>query len=170
MTSASTPKVSRGLRVLSSSSTSTPNKDTTNEAKAEREALMKEIALIEQWWRDPRWKGTKRTYSGESSVIIMVCVCMMGPFELSNCFTIARQSILTPCIASLSFQRNPYGLTQPPMWPPSATPPKPAAAPNFSPPNAPSPTAPPASSTSFSLPSTPGADTLIPLARWIPSR
>ncbi|ACI64459.1 isocitrate lyase [Thalassiosira pseudonana CCMP1335] len=24
---------------------------------------MRDIAIIEQWWRDPRWKGTKRTYS-----------------------------------------------------------------------------------------------------------
>jgi hypothetical protein len=32
--------------------------------QAERSALMKEIAQIEQWWRDPRWKGTTRTYSG----------------------------------------------------------------------------------------------------------
>jgi len=48
-------KTSRGLRVLPSS----PPTDVTAETKS----LTKEIAQIEQWWRDPRWKGTKRTYS-----------------------------------------------------------------------------------------------------------
>jgi isocitrate lyase len=33
--------------------------------RAERDELMRDIAIIEQWWRDPRWKGTKRTYSGK---------------------------------------------------------------------------------------------------------
>lgn len=57
----STPKVPRGLRVLNKPSAMAAE---TN-VQAERSALMKEIAQIEQWWRDPRWKGTTRTYSGE---------------------------------------------------------------------------------------------------------
>jgi len=66
MTSKSTPKVSRGLRVLpkkSSSSSSSDDDGGGGEIKAEREALLTEIAQIEQWWREERWKGTKRTYS-----------------------------------------------------------------------------------------------------------
>ena len=51
-------KVSRGLRVLPQSSSSGDN-DVTAEAKG----LTQEIAQIEQWWRSPRWNGTKRTYS-----------------------------------------------------------------------------------------------------------
>jgi len=53
-----TPKVSRGLRVLPSSAGSK-----SSDVAAEKDALMKEIAQIEQWFRDPRWKETKRTYS-----------------------------------------------------------------------------------------------------------
>ncbi len=56
----STAKVPRGLRVLKKSSA--PSTD--NNVQAERSALMKEIAQIDQWWRDPRWKGTTRPYSG----------------------------------------------------------------------------------------------------------
>lgn len=52
-----TPKISRGLRVLQP-----PKKE---DVQAEKDELMKEIALIEQWWREPRWKGTTRTYSGQ---------------------------------------------------------------------------------------------------------
>lgn len=48
-------KTSRGLRVLPPS----PADDIT----AETNSLTNEIAQIEQWWRAPRWKGTKRTYS-----------------------------------------------------------------------------------------------------------
>lgn len=62
--SKSIPKVSRGLRVLPTT-TSSPSNDAkeATSANAEREMLLKEIAQIEEWWRDPRWKGTKRTYS-----------------------------------------------------------------------------------------------------------
>ena len=66
MTSVSTPKVSRGLRSLPSAATTK-----SNNIQAERNALMKEIAEIEQWWRSDRWKGTTRTYSGE-------CICMLS--------------------------------------------------------------------------------------------
>ena len=52
-----TPKVSRGLRVLPLAK--------KEDIVAEKDDLMKEIALIEQWWREPRWEGTTRTYSGE---------------------------------------------------------------------------------------------------------
>ena len=61
MTSTSTPKVSRGLRVLPNSGSSGKG----GGVKAERDALMSEIAQIEQWWRGGRWKGTTRTYTGE---------------------------------------------------------------------------------------------------------
>jgi isocitrate lyase len=57
MTSKSTPKVSRGLRVLPKSS------GASGGTNAERDALAKEIGQIEQWWRSGRWNGTKRTYS-----------------------------------------------------------------------------------------------------------
>ena len=60
MSSKSTPKVSRGLRVLPKSATSKGVN-----VKAERDALMGEIAQIEQWWRGGRWNGTTRTYTGE---------------------------------------------------------------------------------------------------------
>jgi len=59
MTSKSTPKVSRGLRVLPKCASS----NNSGSVKAERDALMSEIAHIEQWWRDGRWKGTTRTFS-----------------------------------------------------------------------------------------------------------
>ena len=52
-------KVSRGLRVDGSSQCPSTN------VQAERDALMSEIAQIEQWWRTDRWKGTTRTFSGE---------------------------------------------------------------------------------------------------------
>jgi len=52
-------KVSRGLRVDGSSQCPSTN------VKAERDALLNEIAQIEQWWRTDRWKGTTRTFSGE---------------------------------------------------------------------------------------------------------
>ena len=73
MTSAGTPKpkVSRGLRVLPSTSSS------GGSVKAERDALVKEIAQIEQWWRDARWKGTKRTYSGTFCLYGYTPVCML---------------------------------------------------------------------------------------------
>jgi len=49
------PKISRGLRVLPRS----PDTD----VKAEKDALLGEVTQIEQWWREPRWQGTTRTYS-----------------------------------------------------------------------------------------------------------
>ena len=51
------PKTSRGLRVLP------PAKQ--ENIQAEKDALLSEIAAIEQWWREPRWKGTTRTFTGE---------------------------------------------------------------------------------------------------------
>jgi len=59
MTSKSTPKISRGLRVAKKSQS-----PTSGDVKAERAALMEEIAQIERWWRDSRWVGTTRTFSG----------------------------------------------------------------------------------------------------------
>ena len=49
-------KTSRGLRVL-------PSSQPADDVTAETKKLTNEIAQIEQWWRAPRWKGTKRTYS-----------------------------------------------------------------------------------------------------------
>lgn len=49
------PKTSRGLRVLP------PPK--ADDVAAETKSLKNEIAQIEKWWRDPRWKETKRTYT-----------------------------------------------------------------------------------------------------------
>mgnify|MGYP001071926383 CR=1 FL=1 len=49
-------KTSRGLRVL-------PSSPPADDVAAETKSLTKEIAQIEQWWRAPRWKGTKRTYN-----------------------------------------------------------------------------------------------------------
>ena len=60
MTTNSTPKVSRGLRGLRNSFS-----DNGETVEAERNALLSEIAHLEQWWSDERWNGTKRTYSGE---------------------------------------------------------------------------------------------------------
>jgi len=58
MASKSTPKVSRGLRVLPKSALSN-----NSDIGPERAALTSEIAQIEQWWLDERWKGTTRTFS-----------------------------------------------------------------------------------------------------------
>jgi hypothetical protein len=55
------PKVPRGLRVLPSSSTS-PQMGGTRTELAD---LQQEAARIERWWTEPRWKHTKRIYSGK---------------------------------------------------------------------------------------------------------
>ena len=55
-----TPKVPRGLRALPVASglpRSSPSGDMAD--------LQQDVAVIERWWQDPRWKHTKRTYSGE---------------------------------------------------------------------------------------------------------
>lgn len=64
MTTISTPKVSRGLRGLRNSSFS----NNSESVEAERDALLSEIAHLEQWWSDERWNGTKRTYSAADVV------------------------------------------------------------------------------------------------------
>lgn len=61
-----TPKTSRGLRVLPSS----PKDD----IRAEKDELMKEISMIQQWWMEPRWNGTSRTFTGECGMWIMSCI------------------------------------------------------------------------------------------------
>jgi hypothetical protein len=53
-------KVPRGLRVLSSSSSSV-----STSTSRELSDLQAEASMIEQWWQEPRWKHTKRIYSGE---------------------------------------------------------------------------------------------------------
>lgn len=55
-----TPKVPRGLRSLPVASglpQSSPSGDMSD--------LQQDVAAIERWWMEPRWKHTKRTYSGE---------------------------------------------------------------------------------------------------------
>jgi len=56
MTTHTTAKISRGLRVLPSKKAQTVNEENSK--------LQKDIASIEQWWSEPRWKYTKREYSG----------------------------------------------------------------------------------------------------------
>eukprot|EP00571_Detonula_confervacea_P015572 CAMPEP_0172308786 /NCGR_PEP_ID=MMETSP1058-20130122/9280_1 /TAXON_ID=83371 /ORGANISM="Detonula confervacea, Strain CCMP 353" /LENGTH=573 /DNA_ID=CAMNT_0013021283 /DNA_START=153 /DNA_END=1871 /DNA_ORIENTATION=+ len=94
MPSKSTPKVSRGLRVLPKSASSN-----SSNVKAERDALMSEIAQIEQWWRDGRWKGTTRTFTATD-------VASLRPS------TLARSSgIMSPkCAYSNSSSRKLYSL------------------------------------------------------------
>lgn len=46
-----------------------------SDVKAERDALLKEIAQIETWWREPRWDDTKRAYTGEPVVVNNVFSC-----------------------------------------------------------------------------------------------
>lgn len=45
---------------------------------------MSEIAQIELWWRDGRWKGTTRTFSGElylyvgaSTINMHIMICIL---------------------------------------------------------------------------------------------
>lgn len=40
-----------------------PTSDKSEDVKAERDALLKEIAQIGTWWREPRWDDTKRAYT-----------------------------------------------------------------------------------------------------------
>ena len=51
------PKVSRGLRVLSSN-------DNTKSVSDEDAKLRKEALEIEKAWQSSRWKYTKRSYKG----------------------------------------------------------------------------------------------------------
>jgi hypothetical protein len=55
-------KVPRGLRVLSSTRSSA-----STSTSRELSDLQAEASMIEQWWQEPRWKHTKRIYSGEYS-------------------------------------------------------------------------------------------------------
>lgn len=72
------PKVPRGLRALPITSlASTPS------PRSEFDRLKQEAAQIEQWWTTPRWKHTKRVYSGESNhsknvVVVAVVVVVVG--------------------------------------------------------------------------------------------
>jgi hypothetical protein len=55
----SIPKVPRGLRGLPSSGRSQTS------ASSEMHRLQEEAASIERWWSEPRWRHTKRVYSGK---------------------------------------------------------------------------------------------------------
>eukprot|EP00804_Cyclotella_cryptica_P003186 CCRYP_013789-RB/>CCRYP_013789-RB protein AED:0.14 eAED:0.14 QI:270/1/1/1/0.66/0.57/7/949/569 len=70
-----TPKVSRGLRVLPP-----PKKE---DIAAEKDELMKEIAFIEQWWSEPRWTGTTRTYSATDVASLRNSTSARGSLTLS---------------------------------------------------------------------------------------
>ena len=55
-----TPKVPRGLRGLPTA-TAQPVGSTRDELLE----LQQDAATIKSWWAQPRWKHTKRVYSGE---------------------------------------------------------------------------------------------------------
>ena len=53
------PKIPRGVRGL-------PPQNVTPPARAELNALKRDVAEIERWWSDSsRWQHTQRVYSGE---------------------------------------------------------------------------------------------------------
>lgn len=54
----SIPKIPRGVRVL-------PVTDGTPSPREELSALQQDVAAIERWFQDPRWKHTKRVYSAK---------------------------------------------------------------------------------------------------------
>lgn len=54
-----TPKVPRGLRSLPVASGLSPS------STGDMADLQCDAAAIERWWTEPRWKHTKRTFSGE---------------------------------------------------------------------------------------------------------
>jgi hypothetical protein len=55
------PKIPRGVRGL-------PPQNVTPPARAELNALKRDVAEIERWWSDSsRWQHTQRVYSGEYS-------------------------------------------------------------------------------------------------------
>jgi Isocitrate lyase family len=61
----SVPKVPRGLRGLPRNSSSSVNNPQPSSTRSELNQLQADAAAIEQWWKDPRWKHTKRVYSGK---------------------------------------------------------------------------------------------------------
>lgn len=56
------PKIPRGLRSLPVVAPSSNSRSDFNSLKAE-------AAQIEEWWSSPRWRLTKRVYSGEFSAL-----------------------------------------------------------------------------------------------------
>lgn len=54
------PKIPRGLRVVAGTLSSPPGRS------EELSQLRQEVARIEKWWADPRWKHTTRNFSGKS--------------------------------------------------------------------------------------------------------
>jgi hypothetical protein len=52
------PKVPRGLRSL-------PIAASSSDSRSEYKSLQAEAARIEEWWASPRWRLTKRVYSGK---------------------------------------------------------------------------------------------------------
>lgn len=53
------PKVPRGLRSL-------PVVAPSSDSRSDYKYLQADAAQIEEWWSSPRWRLTKRVYSGES--------------------------------------------------------------------------------------------------------
>ena len=58
------PNVSRGLRVLPPSQQNQNGVGGKTSVKREHIALQKDLDSIENWWNDPRWTHTKRSYKG----------------------------------------------------------------------------------------------------------
>lgn len=125
MTSKSTPKVSRGLRVARK--TQSP---TSGDVKAERAALMDEIAQIERWWRESRWKGTTRTFSGE--LYLSTLSVIARPPNLFYDMYYRTNSYISPpawrlvgtrltfvAILHIIAPTQKTAKKQPPTWPPS---------------------------------------------------
>lgn len=61
-------KVPRGLRVLNKKHTLfggiVPSTTLNVTVSSELQQLQQEAASMEQWWSQPRWKVTKRNYTG----------------------------------------------------------------------------------------------------------
>ncbi len=64
MTTHPSAKISRGLRVL-------PPENKKTGVSEEYKNLQNDTSSIEKWWSEPRWKYTKREYSGEHMISIV---------------------------------------------------------------------------------------------------
>ena len=59
------PKIPRGLRSL-------PVVAQSSNVKSDFTSLQAEAKEIEEWWSSPRWRLTKRVYSGESWLLSLI--------------------------------------------------------------------------------------------------
>jgi hypothetical protein len=108
------PKVPRGLRSLATSSSIQPP---TNELQA----LQRDATDIESWWTAPRWKHTKRVYSGECFDSDNRCTWLV----CSKQILLKLFEIPSPAHLHCALYCSPLSL-QPRTWHASALPPKPA--------------------------------------------